>query len=258
MTAVPTAHASGGGHALVTGGSARVGRAIAVALARSGLDVTVTWSRAEPLAHETVALCRSASGRGGAQRHSALHLDLTSSDSVRAAGEALCSRGVDVLVHNASVYSPAPLASLDEAHLERNLRVHVSGPLMLTRALAPGLAESRLPGGGAVVCMTDMHLEGRPYPSHAAYFASKGALAALVPALAVELAPRIRVNAVAPGVVAWPDGADPAMRARYESRIPLGRPGTPDEAAECVRWLALDAHYVTGVSLRVDGGRWLR
>ena len=62
MTAVPTAHASGGGHALVTGGSARVGRAIAVALARSGLDVTVTWSRAEPLAHETVALCRSASG----------------------------------------------------------------------------------------------------------------------------------------------------------------------------------------------------
>jgi len=106
--------------------------------------------------------------------------------------------------------------------------------------------------------MTDMHLEGRPYAAHAAYFASKAGLDALVRCLAVEMAPDVRINAVAPGVVAWPEGAPADMRQRYESRIPLGRPGTPEDAAECVRWLALDAHYVTGESIRLDGGRWLR
>ncbi len=74
----------------------------------------------------------------------------------------------------------------------------------------------------------------------------------------MEMAPDVRVNAVAPGVVAWPDAAPADMRQRYESRIPLARPGTPEDAAECVRWLALDAHYVTGESIRLDGGRWLR
>jgi len=80
----------------------------------------------------------------------------------------------------------------------------------------------------------------------------------MVLSLAVELAPRVRVNAVLPGVVAWPEDTDGGVRRAYEARIPLARSGTPEDAASAVAWLALDARYVTGTELRVDGGRWLR
>lgn len=249
-------------HAVVTGGSGRVGRAIARSLARAGLDVTVTWRTDDAGASQTVAMCTEDSGASGVDSrlpgHCAVELDLADLDAVRRAGEAMCARGVDVLVHNASLYESQPLGQITDEHVERHLRVHVAGPLLLTQALHPSLRKSALPGRGAVVCMTDMHLEGRPYAGHAAYFASKAGLDALVRCLAVEMAPEVRVNAVAPGVVAWPEGAPADLRQRYESRIPLGRPGTPEDAAECVRWLALDAHYVTGESIRIDGGRWLR
>jgi pteridine reductase len=95
------------------------------------------------------------------------------------------------------------------------------------------------------------------YTNHAAYFASKGALITLVESLAVELAPSIRVNGIAPGVVEWPVGADPEFQARYIARTPLKRAGTAIEAAQCATWLAIEASFMTGVILRLDGGRWL-
>jgi pteridine reductase len=108
--------------------------------------------------------------------------------------------------------------------------------------------------------MCDIHASERPRKNFAAYSMSKAALEQMVRVLALELAPKVRVNGVAPGVVAFPDSgaeSDPEMQARYLKRVPLARSGTPEEAAEAVRWLALDATYTTGEVVRVDGGRWL-
>ncbi|MBL8965117.1 MAG: SDR family oxidoreductase, partial [Phycisphaerae bacterium] len=105
----------------------------------------------------------------------------------------------------------------------------------------------------------DLYAE-RPLRDHAVYCMSKAALVEMVRSLARELAPAIRVNGVAPGVVNFPEEgpeSDPIFQRAYVSRVPLGRPGTPRDAAEVVRWLAMDAQYVTGEIIRVDGGRWL-
>ncbi|MBZ0173377.1 MAG: SDR family oxidoreductase, partial [Phycisphaerales bacterium] len=134
-------------------------------------------------------------------------------------------------------------------------------PLALSAALAGALASSPLPGRGAIVAMLDIHAEGLPRAGHAAYAMSKAALGAMVRSLAVDLAPSVRVNGVAPGVVAWPEvgpEADPTMQERYLSQVPLGRAGAPQDAAGAVAFLALDAAYTTGHVLRVDGGRSLR
>jgi pteridine reductase len=108
--------------------------------------------------------------------------------------------------------------------------------------------------------MCDMHALGRPRKGFAAYSMSKAALIEMVRCLARDLAPRVRVNGVAPGVVAFPESgyeSTPDLQAKYLSRVPLDRSGTPEDAAEAVRWLALDARYTTGEIVRVDGGRWL-
>jgi len=245
---------------LVTGASRRVGRAVALAFARAGHDLTLTFERDEAGIRETATLAADAAERAGHGRIAVepLRLDLGDLDAVGRFARTRPDRRLDVLVHNASRYESRAFGAIDAAHAEAMFRIHAIAPLLLTQAFAERLAASPLPGGGAVVCLTDMHAAGRPYRGHAAYLASKAALAELVESLAIELAPNVRVNAVAPGVVAWPDGADPELRRSYEAKIPLARPGTPEEAAECVRWLALDATYLTGTTITIDGGRRFR
>jgi pteridine reductase len=244
--------------ALVTGAARRVGLASAKALARAGCDLVITYlQRGE----EAMRAADELNRLGATVRAEKLDLnDLPGADA-RARRLARELPRLDILVHNASVYAPTPLAQLTPEHLLENFRVHAAGPALLTRHLAPLLAQSPLPGGGAIVCMCDIHALGRPRREYLAYSMSKAALAEMVRSLAVELAPRVRVNGVAPGAVAFADSgpdADPEMQRRYLSRVPLARSGTPEEAAEVVRWLALDASYLTGEIVRVDGGRWLR
>ncbi len=244
--------------ALVTGGARRVGRAICLALARAGCDIALTFRTSDAEAHQTLRdlehLGARASGRP---------LDLDDLPAIPSFAERLLQStgAIDVLIHNASIYERTPLESLTADSALRHMRVNALAPLLLTRALADSLARSTLPGGGAVVAMCDVHAMGRPRRAHAPYLMSKAALAEMVRSLALDLAPRVRVNGVAPGVVAFPDQgeeSDPEYQHRYLSRVPLGRSGTPEDAAEVVRWLALDATYLTGEIIRVDGGRWLR
>lgn len=254
--------------ALVTGGARRVGRAICLALARSGCDLLLTYLESADEARTLIDEVRPFGTTVACER-----LNLADLSAVRALGQSL-SRSrhrLDVLVHNASIYNASPLESLarepDPAHPEslvtdpqHIIAINTLAPLVLTAALAPLLRRSMLPGGGSVVALCDIHAMGRPRRGMAAYSMSKAALEEMVRSLALDLAPQVRVNGVAPGVVAWPEQgreADPEMQARYLARVPLERAGTPDDAAEAVRWLALNAHYTTGQIIRVDGGRWL-
>ncbi len=243
--------------ALVTGAAVRVGRAIALELARAGCDLILTHHTRAEEAQRTAAEIAAF----GCSCIS-LPLDLADLSAVETFGAGVAQRAprLDILVHNASIYAPTPLKSLSADDLLRNYRVNAAAPLLLSRALAPLLAASAQPGGGSIVALADMHVLGRPRRDFSAYAMSKAALIEMVRTLAVDLAPGVRVNAVAPGVVAFPDSgyeSDPDMQARYLQRVPLKRSGTPEDAAKAVRWLAMEATYTTGEIVRLDGGRWL-
>ncbi|MBK7404737.1 MAG: SDR family oxidoreductase [Phycisphaerales bacterium] len=239
--------------ALITGGARRVGRAIGLSLAARGCDIVLTYATSGETAERTASEIRAIGVEA-----STLELDLAAHFDADSIARALPS--LDILVHNASTYDASPLDRLDDAAAERQMRVNALAPLGLSAALAPALTRSSLRGGGAIVAMLDIHASTLPRRDHAAYAMSKAALGAMVGSLARDLAPRVRVNGVAPGVVAWPDSgpdADPGLQRRYLERVPLARSGTPEEAAAAVAFLALDATYTTGQTLRVDGGRSL-
>lgn len=250
--------------ALVTGGVKRVGLATARALASAGSDIILTYRTSEADAR---AAQQSLAEMGGSVE--LIQLDLDDLCAVDDAGSRLAERllgeprPLDVLVHNASIYGPTPLDELSADEALRHYRVNALAPLMLSKTLAPALARSDIPGGGAIVAMADIHALGEhgiPRRDFSAYAMSKAALMEMVRTLARDLAPRVRVNAVAPGVVAWPEKgheSDAAAQAEYLKKIPLARAGTPEDAAEVVRWLALDATYITGQVIRLDGGRSL-
>jgi len=243
--------------AMVTGGARRVGRATATALARAGCDLIVAYRSSRGEAEDA----RRELGELGATVE-LLELDLDDLDSTASTATELGERldRLDILVHNASAYFPTPLDEIDAERALTLYRANALGPLILSARLAPCLRRSVLSAGGSIVCMCDIHAMGRPRRKFAAYSMSKAALGEMVRSLARDLAPEVRVTGVAPGVVEWPESgyeSDAAAQQMYLKRVPLGRAGTPEDAAETVRWLALEAGYLTGQIVRVDGGRFL-
>jgi len=237
--------------ALVTGGARRIGAAIARRLHRAGYRLAV---HAHGSGAELAALCAELeAARAGSTL--ALQADLSDASAPAALVTACLARfgRLDALVNNASNFFPTPLEQATPAQWDALLAVNARAPFLLAQAAAPALRGA----GGSIVHLTDAAL-AHPLPGHAAYSAAKGALAALTAALAVDLAPRVRVNAVAPGAILWPEsGKDEAARAQVLARTPLGRIGTAEEVAEAVRWLLQDATYLTGHTLTLDGGRAL-
>jgi pteridine reductase len=233
--------------ALVTGGAKRVGRAIVEKLAASGFDVAFTFYRSDAEAAEV----RRALDRSGA-KVVAVPADLSAFGSVDLVGDVVERQfgRLDVLVNNASAYTPGTLDQTDEALIGRLMQLHVTAPLRLCQRFAPVLRANR----GHVVNMVDLLAE-RPWPQYLAYCASKAALANLTLGLARELAPEVTVNGIAPGVVEWPDDYPEADRAKYLQRVPLARAGTPDDVAGMVLYLCTAGSYLTGQILRLDGGR---
>ena len=238
--------------ALVTGAGARVGRAIAVGLAGAGCDVAVHFGTNGAGAEETAAAVRAL----GRQAWTA-GADLSEMDGadtllkvLAALGETDGAAPVDILVNAASPYRKTPLADLTHDDWRAYANVHAWAPLRLSQAL--GLA-MKARGAGKIVNITDAGL-GRPYKGFAPYLATKGALAELTLALAAELAPEVQVNAVAPGTVLPPPGATDAWLKGVTGRTPLGRVGSPDDVARAVVNLCRDGDFITGSTVRVDGG----
>lgn len=234
--------------ALVTGGAKRVGRAIVERLASAGFDVAFTYLGSEA---EAFALRDALVARG--RRAVAVRADLTTPeeavDRIRGAFGGTFDR-LDVLVNSASLYERGGLTDATTERSRRLWAIHVESPMLLCRAFEPMLRASR----GHVVNMVDLLAE-RPWPEYMVYCASKAGLWNLTLGLARALAPEVTVNGIAPGVVEWPDDYPEAEREKYLKRVPLGRPGSPDDVAEMVVFLCTGGSYVTGQIIRLDGGR---
>jgi len=236
--------------ALVTGAARRVGAAIARTLHEAGYGVALHYRKSRG---ELDALASALEAR---RAHSTLVLQADLADSAQLPGlvEAVVARfgRLDALVNNASIFHATPLGAITAAQCDDFFAVNARAPLLLAQAAAPHLKAAH----GAIVNITDIYAE-RPLPQHAAYGMSKAALRMATAALAQALAPEVRVNAVAPGAILWPENKSDADRDAVLARIPLRRTGTPGEIASTVLWLIRDAGYVTGQTVRVDGGRSL-
>ena len=235
--------------ALVTGAARRIGAAVVRALHRRGLDIVVHYRTSRDDA-QALACALERDRPGTATTFGCDLLDPGAPE--RLVSHAAARLGtLDVLVNNASSFYPTPLDTATAAEFDDLIGTNLKAPFFVSKAAAPFLAARR----GSIVNLADIH--GRnPVAGYPAYCAAKAGLIMLTRALALELGPEIRVNAVAPGIALWPEGdGDAQARERAERLVPLRRPGSAEEVADAVTWLALDASYTTGEVIAVDGGR---
>jgi pteridine reductase len=236
--------------ALVTGGAVRVGRAIALALARAGADVAVHYRSSREQAQDAVAAIEDL-GRRAVSLEADLARPEECRDLVRRAVSSLGT--LDWLVHSASTFHHAPLADTTEQTWDDAVNVNARAGFLLAREAAPILTGRR----GRLVLISDM-MAHHPPKGYLAHAVSKSAVEGLVRALAAELAPEVSVNGVAPGAVLVPEGTTPDQADRYAKRVPAQRIGDPEDVAQTVVFLCTGPAYLTGQVIRVDGGESIR
>jgi len=237
--------------ALVTGATRRIGAAIARKLHDRGFDVILHFrnssGRAEQLALELNQV-RANSAR-------ILRADFEQPREVTAMADQVRSMTdhLDALVNNASTFEPSPVGGVDEDQWDALMASNLRAPFFLSQALQPLLTA----GQGCIVNLVDIHAE-RPLKDYSVYCIAKAGLLMMTRSLARELAPDVRVNGVAPGSILWPEQElDEAAKQSILERTALKRRGDPEDIAAAVAFLVLDAPYVTGEILTVDGGRSL-
>lgn len=237
--------------ALVTGSARRVGAVIARRLHSAGYDLVVHHRDS---ASEASLLC----GELERERPGStltLQADLAEFDRLPELVAKTIGRfgRLDALVNNASAFYPTPIGSVTPVAWDDLFAANARAPFFLAQAAAPHLAAN----AGAIVNLVDIYADSA-LRNHSVYVMAKAALVAMTRALALDLAPHVRVNAVAPGAVLWPEqGKSDQAKEAILASVPLARMGSPDDVAEAVRWLLLDARYTTGQVIRVDGGRSL-
>lgn len=234
--------------AIVTGGARRVGAVLSRMLSAAGASVVVNYHASRGDAETLVRELEAAGGRA-----CAVGADVSDPAQVQQLLElTLAEFGrLDVLINNAARFDRAPLAQITPAQWDRVLDVNLKGPFLLSQAAAPALREAK----GAIVNILDLSAF-QAWPSYIHHAVSKAGLLHLTRLLARALAPDVRVNAVAPGTVLPPDDFDGTDNAGGMDRRLLAQPGRPEDVAQAVRYL-LEADFVTGEVLVVDGGRHL-
>lgn len=244
---------------LITGAARRIGAQTARVFHQHGYRIIIHYHHSEA---DALALQKSLNEQR-ADSARVLRADLN--DPVAVISMACDAIGffqrLDVLVNNASTFYPTATGKTTEAHWHDLINTNAKAPLFLIQSLAPRLRETQ----GSIVNLTDMNAD-RGMAGFSVYTMAKAALKAMTKSLAKELAPEVRVNAVSPGAILWPEhltdkASDPEKHAQEQARIlagiPMSRLGTMDDIANTVFFLAHDAHYMTGQTIRVDGGRAL-
>lgn len=239
-------------NALVTGSARRLGRSIALELARAGCDVAVHCHRS---ADEAARVAADIRGLG--RRAMIVRADLSDSDAPAVLVRQVVDEfgGLDVLVNNASVFARDDAESSAFGRIgdvwRRTFQVNTFAPAALIDAAAGWLRQS---GAGKVVNLCDISAE-RPWPGYSAYCASKAALVSLTRSYARKLAPEVQVNGVSPGIAEFPEDYSAELRQRLIAKVPLKRAGSPEDIARAVRFLVEHGDYITGQIINVDGGR---
>ena len=236
---------------LVTGASQRIGESIVRLMHAEGMNIILHYrhsrSDAQKIQQEL-----------NAEREDSVILiqaDLSETNKIsEMIREAVKGWGrIDAIVNNASSFYPTPIGDIDEKAWDDLINSNLKAPLFLSQAAAPYLKQQQ----GCIVNIVDIHAD-RPLKNHTVYCVAKAGLAMLTKSLARELAPEVRVNAIAPGAILWPENdIDDVTKKRILSNTVLKRQGSADDIATTVRFLIKEANYITGQILAVDGGRTL-
>lgn len=239
--------------ALITGAARRIGAEIARYLHNEGMNIVLHYHQSDEEAAKLAQVLNQQRGNSAI----AIHANLLEPESEKMLVEK-CSKvwhRLDVLINNASRFYRTSIRKVTDYAWDDLMNSNLKAPFFLSQAAAPFLAEQR----GSIINITDVHAD---YPLHdySVYCASKGALNSLTKVLAKEFAPEVRVNAVAPGAVLWPEGENTLSEEQKQKiigRTLLRRSGEPSDIAKAVVFLVRDADYMTGQVLSIDGGRSL-
>lgn len=236
--------------AIITGAAKRIGAATTRELHRMGMDVIVHFNTAAEPARQLAAELNEL-------RPESAHLmqaDLRQAETWPALIDtAVAINGrLDVLINNASAFYPAQLEEISGADWDELMDVNLKAPFFLAQAAAPYLAVN----AGCIINLTDIHAD-RPLRQHLTYSVSKAGLEMLTRALALELAPGVRVNAIAPGAIFWHEDMSADEKKEIMAKIPMNKLGQAEDIAAAVRYLVDAAPYTTGQVLVIDGGRSL-
>ena len=234
---------------LITGGSKRIGAATARYLHQQGAKLIIHYNSSSTEAESLQSELNQVSENSVRL----IQGDLSDTSRIKqTVRQAVMESGrLDGLINNASTFFPTPIASTTEDQWQHILDTNLKAPFFLAQTCAPYLKKQ----GGAIINITDIYAD-RPLLDHSVYCASKAALVSITKSLALELGPEIRVNAIAPGAILWPEsGSDEISQQRMISKTPLKRVGEADDIAKTVLFLLSDSNYITGQVINVDGGR---
>jgi pteridine reductase len=240
--------------ALITGGAQRIGAAIAEHLHANGYNLVIHYRYSRQPAEALVKKLNQQRANSAV----CFAADLQNIAALQQLAEQALAqwKRLDALINNASAFSPTPIGSATEQDWDQLIASNMKAPFFLAQALAPALKKQ----AGCIINMADIYAD-KPLAQHTIYCIAKAGNVMLTKSLAVELAPAVRVNGIAPGAILWPSAADDSHALQQEkilARSPLQRTGNTNDIVRTVLFLLRDALYITGQIFNVDGGRSLQ